>query len=258
MQVYLIRDEGCPSSVLDSENFFARFGPLCKDSIIEYKGTFSGSSYPSKYYVLKTEPGELKKSMYDGTIQPEFQETCEMARKSNAEALIGSLVDFLCMFNHQYPIPESGNYSFSLSDKNKEKASGHYDPFALWVEDGKEIRTINANVYQNYRYVADQIWVHRGRKQSESQRDSSGCLTINPTHWTSFINVFPPPLVWKQMEMSGVLRISRPDLDQNFPKLSHDDSVDPEGDVSRQNSSPPSAPSNLRIMHADDLTNRKF
>lgn len=56
----------------------------------------------------------------------------------------------------------------------------------LRIENGGLIPTLNPNTNHKNLYVANGVFVHRG--ESELWRGSSGCITIAPSLWESFIS----------------------------------------------------------------------
>lgn len=126
---------------------------------------------------------------------------------------------FLYYIDKNLPIIASGEYRFDVE-------SSHKFGKALRLNEGGCIDTINPNPNNHDQYLANGIWVHKGRRK-DPIRGSKGCITIDPKNWDEFIRLFPDAEDWKKKNYQGKIIITR-DLSGN--------------------SSKPSSPSNLRIL----------
>lgn len=149
--------------------------------------------------------------------------------KTNQEIRGSTLPNrFLYYLDKNRPIVAPGEYKFNVKRSDKFTK-------ALCLNEGSFIDTINPNPHNQNHYIANGIWVHKGRSKGPI-RGSEGCITIDPKNWNEFIKLFPNVEDWKEKGYQGKIIITR--------------------DMSR-NSNKPSSPSNLRI-HKHTIVKKKF
>ena len=108
---------------------------------------------------------------------------------------------FLYYMDKNRPIIAPGEYAFDI--KNSRKFSK-----ALILNNGGYTETVNPNPTQYNRYMANGIWVHKGRNKGPV-KGSKGCLTIDSKNWDEFINLFPSAEDWKKRHCRGKIIITR-------------------------------------------------
>ncbi|MDY6972535.1 MAG: hypothetical protein SV775_09425 [Thermodesulfobacteriota bacterium] len=137
-----------------------------------------------------------------------------------SEGIKGSTMPnrFLYYTDRDLPVIASGEYEFDVRYSRKFGK-------ALCLNGGGFTDTVNPNPTKHGQYVANGIWVHKGRSKGPV-KGSEGCLTIDPRDWDKFISLFPGAEEWKNRRCQGEIIIMR-NSDAYFRR--------------------PSRPSNLRI-----------
>ena len=108
---------------------------------------------------------------------------------------------FLYYLDKDRPVVAPGEYKFDV------KCSGKFRK-ALCLNGGGYTDTINSNPSKQGKYVANGIWVHKGRTKGPV-KGSEGCLTIDPGNWDEFIGLFPGAEEWKKRRCQGKIIITR-------------------------------------------------
>lgn len=108
---------------------------------------------------------------------------------------------FLYHTDKDRPIITSGEYRFDVKFSRKFRK-------ALCLNGGGYIETINLNPHSQNKYLANGIWVHKGRGKSPV-KGSEGCLTIAPDNWNEFMQLFPRAEDWKKKGYKGKIIITR-------------------------------------------------
>lgn len=147
----------------------------------ENLGSFRGSTLPNPYWVYKDSDGNPFD--IDGRLHDIFNKFDSLDLESMG---LGGLRPLVSVFKEdkKYPIIMSGIYKFKTVKHNR------YNPRALILEEGGFVPTFNANPNQGGAFIANEIFVHKGRHTGVN-RDSAGCITIDPEEWDSFIKLFP-------------------------------------------------------------------
>ncbi|WP_395822322.1 hypothetical protein [Devosia sp.] len=157
-----------------------------------------------------------------------FEEQTKRYRESGTKlgnTPLADIADIMDVLNRIPAIP-SGEYRF-VTGLHRNNSGPHGRPYAVRLLGGAEerpfdpavpkseatvvggfIRTLNKNNAQGQRKMANGINVHDGRP-SRDYKDSEGCLTIHPDHWSKFIKSLPSPEEWARDKHTGKLILTR-------------------------------------------------
>lgn len=141
---------------------------------------FRGSTLPNPYWIYKDAVG--KPFDIDGQLHDVFSRL----DASNLEAIgLDGLRPLVKVFQEdkRYPIVKSGRYDFTVVDL-RNTSHGRYE--------SQEEDLFQPLIRTQIVYKANGILIHRGRHTGVN-RDSEGCLTIDPNDWVRFIRLFPDP-----------------------------------------------------------------
>jgi len=205
-----------------------------------------GSTLPdgATFYTLWHESGQLS-SPSDNDVFKLFEDArtnrSRIQQIQNAALIPYDFLEFMFEWSTYTPVVYSGLYKFSIG-LHQEGTSVHGKPYVPklygadkvnpfsgkdgyqqkdWeanLRDGGFVKSITYNK-MNGANVADGINIHDGRI-SGSQRDSGGCLTINPNYWQKFYQSLPDAKSWVTGKHVGYVVIIRKGEDDLECKVS--------------------------------------
>jgi hypothetical protein len=191
--------------------------------------TARGSTFPDSpaFYLLWFR--DHKKSPRDKDLEELAGSPEARSRLLQFDGIPKDSMEFVVNYATDRPVFPSGIYAFAM-ELHQDGAGAHGHPYAPRLLGGTDanpyfpgtpslepkdlvaggfLRSITPNVAQGGKRLANGINVHDGRRSSTNEKDSEGCLTIDPRDWESFIAKLPSPEEWTRSGAKGNLWIIR-------------------------------------------------
>ncbi len=175
---------------------------------------FHGRTLPNPYTKYNDENNNIL--INDEKLKEKFTEIGE----SDLNSIPSGEIYNILFYDKKKPIIASGKYNFTIKWLQYNQFSGKA---LLMVNDGNGIDTLN-KYYRDGKWSnslkASNIWIHKGQEEyDDANRDSIGCITIDPEEWNSFINLFPDKNEWASNNYIGKVYITRNYTHEKFPDV---------------------------------------